>query len=273
MKELWEEFDSLMPCPGCPCPESKTDAEHFEYQRLMQFLMGLNKSFNQCRSQIMMMYHVPSVNKIYSLVVAEECQRILGKSNSVNSGGVTDGMAFYEGKNNMNFGGTSGKQSNASSEYFGGKMNRTHGGGQANMTNYGGGQGSMSYGGKGNIASSSGQSHMTQSSNFRAKKGNLFCEFCNWKGYTRETCYKLHGYPTDFKGEKGINTINTILLLQTMQEASLSKVEVESSTLVLMVTVVKFKCVVAVLEVNQGLTQFPQVTSSLKSSICRFFTC
>ncbi|XP_015164065.1 uncharacterized protein [Solanum tuberosum] len=77
-KELWMEFDSLMPCPGCDCLVSKTYAIHFEYQRLMQFLIGLNESYNQCRSQIMMMDHVPSVNKAYSLVIVEESQRILG---------------------------------------------------------------------------------------------------------------------------------------------------------------------------------------------------
>lgn len=28
MADLWEEFDSLMPCSGCDCPESKSYAEH-----------------------------------------------------------------------------------------------------------------------------------------------------------------------------------------------------------------------------------------------------
>jgi len=46
LKELWMEFDSLMPCPGCACEVSKTYDVHFEYQRLMQFLLGLNESFN-----------------------------------------------------------------------------------------------------------------------------------------------------------------------------------------------------------------------------------
>ncbi|XP_075085109.1 uncharacterized protein LOC142168338 [Nicotiana tabacum] len=69
LRELWDEFDALMPCPGCPCPESKQYAQHFEYQRLLQFLTGLNESYSQSRSQIMMMSPLPSINKAYSLLV------------------------------------------------------------------------------------------------------------------------------------------------------------------------------------------------------------
>lgn len=39
----------------------------------MSFLLGLNETYNQCRSQLMMMDPCPSVNKAYSLVMAEEC--------------------------------------------------------------------------------------------------------------------------------------------------------------------------------------------------------
>ncbi|XP_075084951.1 uncharacterized protein LOC142168194 [Nicotiana tabacum] len=42
LKELWAEFDALMPCPGCGYEESKKYVEHFEYQRLLQFIIGLN---------------------------------------------------------------------------------------------------------------------------------------------------------------------------------------------------------------------------------------
>lgn len=69
LKEPWEEFDSLIPFPSCDCAESKTYATHFEYQHLMQFLMGINDSYNQWRSQIMMMDPPSSVNKAYSLII------------------------------------------------------------------------------------------------------------------------------------------------------------------------------------------------------------
>lgn len=69
LKELWMEYDSLMPCPGCNWAESKIYAD---YQRIVQFLVGLNESYNQCRIQVMMLDPPPTVNKAYSLVLAEE---------------------------------------------------------------------------------------------------------------------------------------------------------------------------------------------------------
>ncbi|XP_075091916.1 uncharacterized protein LOC142172056 [Nicotiana tabacum] len=72
LTDLWEEYDALMPCPGCDCLESKNYFEHFEYQRLLQFLMGLNESYAQPRSQILMMSPVPTVNKAYSMIASEE---------------------------------------------------------------------------------------------------------------------------------------------------------------------------------------------------------
>ncbi|XP_009784937.1 uncharacterized protein [Nicotiana sylvestris] len=72
LTDLWEEYDALKPCPGCDCPESKIYAEYFEYQRLLRFLMGLNESYSQPRSQVLMMTPVPSVNKAYSMVISEE---------------------------------------------------------------------------------------------------------------------------------------------------------------------------------------------------------
>ncbi|XP_070012538.1 uncharacterized protein LOC142162404 [Nicotiana tabacum] len=79
LTDLWEEYDALMLCPGRDCLESKSYFEHFEYQRLLQFLMGLNETYSQPRSQILMMSPVPTVNKAYSMIVSEESQRALGR--------------------------------------------------------------------------------------------------------------------------------------------------------------------------------------------------
>lgn len=59
--------------------------------------MGLNESYNQCLSQIMMMHSPPSVIKAYSFVMFEEGQRILGKTNSIirgHGGHMTDELAL-----------------------------------------------------------------------------------------------------------------------------------------------------------------------------------
>ncbi|XP_015167795.1 uncharacterized protein [Solanum tuberosum] len=99
MKELWEEFDALMPCPGCECVESKKYIEHYEYQRLLQFLVGLNDSYVQCRSQIMMTNPIPSLNKAYSMVISEESHRSLGKA--VHVGESMDGTTLFSNRNKI----------------------------------------------------------------------------------------------------------------------------------------------------------------------------
>ncbi|XP_070006038.1 uncharacterized protein [Nicotiana sylvestris] len=40
---------------------------------------------------------------------------------------------------------------------------------------------------------------------FRTRKKTSYCNYCNYKGHTRETCYKLNGYPSDFKSKKKYN--------------------------------------------------------------------
>lgn len=36
----------------------------------------------------------------------------------------------------------------------------------------------------------------------RGKKPFMYCEYCNMKGHTKENCYKLIGYPPDFKAKR-----------------------------------------------------------------------
>ncbi|XP_019252665.1 PREDICTED: uncharacterized protein LOC109231458 [Nicotiana attenuata] len=99
LRDLWDEFDALMPCPSCPCSESKKYAEHFEYHRLLQFLR-LNDSYSQPRSQIMMMTPVPSINKAYSLLMGVESQRNLENfTQMVQVTEANDSTAMYGNKN------------------------------------------------------------------------------------------------------------------------------------------------------------------------------
>nr|TKS14683.1 hypothetical protein D5086_0000047570 [Populus alba] len=44
----------------------------------MQFLMGLNDSYNAVRGQILLMKELPSVREVYSLIIQEEKQREIG---------------------------------------------------------------------------------------------------------------------------------------------------------------------------------------------------
>ncbi|XP_069151580.1 uncharacterized protein [Solanum lycopersicum] len=61
LRELWVEYDSLAPVPGCECVNSREFVVFMHNQKLLQFLMGLNDSYEQARSQILMMVPLPTV--------------------------------------------------------------------------------------------------------------------------------------------------------------------------------------------------------------------
>lgn len=46
----------------------------------MQFLMGLNESYSQIRWQILLIDPLPSINMVYSLLIQDESQRLIGHS-------------------------------------------------------------------------------------------------------------------------------------------------------------------------------------------------
>ncbi|RVW66050.1 Retrovirus-related Pol polyprotein from transposon RE1 [Vitis vinifera] len=71
LKNLWDEL-GFYNDTVCSC-----GADH-KRRRLMQFLMGLNESYNAIRGQILLMNPLPDVAKAYSSIVQEEKQRSRG---------------------------------------------------------------------------------------------------------------------------------------------------------------------------------------------------
>ncbi|XP_075101027.1 uncharacterized protein LOC142176720 [Nicotiana tabacum] len=131
LHELWEKCNAIV-------------LSWIMNARLLQFLMGLNETYAQPRSQFLMMSPIPSVNKAYSMVVSEESQRNMGKPAQTLDMG--DNTTLFTNKGGMTIGNT-----------------------------------------------------------YKPRRNNLFCDYCNYKGHTRETCYKIHGYPNDFKVRRKAN--------------------------------------------------------------------
>lgn len=52
------------------------------------------------------------------------------------------------------------------------------------------------------VALFSNKGGLSSGNNYRPRKNILYCEFCNYKGHSRENCYKIHGYLPDFKMRK-----------------------------------------------------------------------
>lgn len=74
MKDLWDEMDVLAQLFSCDCEEFRSSVEHLKLQRVLQFLIGLNESYGNVRSNILARRPVVTVNKAYVVVTQEESQ-------------------------------------------------------------------------------------------------------------------------------------------------------------------------------------------------------
>ena len=85
LRRLWDDLTCLAPLPTCTCGATKTVAQFFESQKVMHFLMGMNEEYNHSKDQILLMDYLPSVNKVYSLVLKIEKQRMVNIVNIDNT--------------------------------------------------------------------------------------------------------------------------------------------------------------------------------------------
>ncbi|PON71918.1 hypothetical protein TorRG33x02_253390 [Trema orientale] len=81
-KGLWDELDTFRTLPTCN--QMKAHNEQKEEVRMMQFLMGLNDTYNVVRSNILMMSPLPNVRQAYSLVFQDETQRQMTSESTEN---------------------------------------------------------------------------------------------------------------------------------------------------------------------------------------------
>lgn len=78
LKSLSEELNQYRPTYTCgqnDCEAIRKINSHFQSEHTMNFLMGLNDSFSQIRSQVLVMDPIPPINKVFALMVQEEKQR------------------------------------------------------------------------------------------------------------------------------------------------------------------------------------------------------
>ncbi|XP_075499126.1 uncharacterized protein LOC142537500 [Primulina tabacum] len=77
LKNLWDEYASLVTLSSCKCDTTKQYLKHEQQQRLLQFRIGLNDSYMSIRSQILMMNPLPNVGQAFSILSQEETHRCL----------------------------------------------------------------------------------------------------------------------------------------------------------------------------------------------------
>ncbi|KAH0754407.1 hypothetical protein KY290_024677 [Solanum tuberosum] len=176
LRELWDEFETLMPPPSCAYHESKQYSEHFQFQKLWQFLMGLNDSYAHVKSQVLMIVPVPNVNQAYAMIINVESQRL--NSAQISSTSLDIHLETALMSNQM-----SNVHNTGNGSYHSGSSVPNTGGG------YSTGSSNGSNGGFRQRSSGDGRN------SYGVGTSHLFCDFCHFKGHTREQCYKLHGYP------------------------------------------------------------------------------
>lgn len=146
LDSLWKEFDGLTNIAECTCEASKILNGHSKLMKLMQFLSGLDESYNKVKSHILLMDPLPNVKVAFSIVSREESHQ---KQNSFKNPSIvskTQTSAFSSRVNNQ-------------------RRNKT----------------------KGPIPQ---------------------CKNYGLKGHSIEKCFKLIGYPKEYKPKSDFNNTN-----------------------------------------------------------------
>ncbi|KAK9672433.1 hypothetical protein RND81_12G100400 [Saponaria officinalis] len=89
LKLLWDEIDAMGVNPNCSCSctcgASEKQRKFQQDQRVVQFLMGLNESYNVIRGTILMQNPLPSVASVYNNLIQEEKQREIQNAGHFNA--------------------------------------------------------------------------------------------------------------------------------------------------------------------------------------------
>ncbi|XP_075645486.1 uncharacterized protein LOC142616544 [Castanea sativa] len=90
-------------CGKCTCNLPQKLEDICLQESVMQFLMWLNKSYSQIKGQILLMEPLPTINKVYSLLIQEERQRSVGLGNYVHIESTTLAVKGSNVNSNPNF--------------------------------------------------------------------------------------------------------------------------------------------------------------------------
>ncbi|XP_057961040.1 uncharacterized protein LOC131153036 [Malania oleifera] len=113
-KRLWDQLLNLEPLPECTCGANKTFSNNHDKVYVMRFLMGLNENFETIRTQILMYEPLPSINKVYALVLQEESHKNAGHGGSYAA--KPDTMAMYANSRGSSSGNSGWNKENSKKE-------------------------------------------------------------------------------------------------------------------------------------------------------------
>ncbi|GJT42142.1 ribonuclease H-like domain-containing protein [Tanacetum coccineum] len=102
LNALWKQFNALVQLPRCTCHAAGDFKKHNSLMKLMQFLMGLDDSYMQIRSNILSGDPLPDVRGAYAIISSEESHRVVSSSN-VGTSQRSQSSVFNTSVNNRGF--------------------------------------------------------------------------------------------------------------------------------------------------------------------------
>ncbi|KAL0534469.1 hypothetical protein IC582_028760 [Cucumis melo] len=95
-------YRSACTCGSCRCGRNQEVANFLQTEYLMDFLMGLNDSYAQTRTQLLLMEPIPSISRAFSLLLQEEQQRAIGSfSPAINTPAIALVVSSNNPRNNF----------------------------------------------------------------------------------------------------------------------------------------------------------------------------
>ncbi|KAL9684470.1 hypothetical protein QQ045_021909 [Rhodiola kirilowii] len=169
--QLWGDEDSYEDNELCDlgekCKSTKCMYNKKLKTRIQKFLIGPNAIHSQVRTQILSTTPQPRLDEAYSLVMNDEAQKLLTKPI------VIEASALYSSYSNQNV-----RQS-------------------PNQTD-------QSFGNTYELQFNNNKPYNTGGpTNNTINRRQLLCTNCQLPGHSKETCYKLHGYPLGHRLYKG----------------------------------------------------------------------
>ncbi|PWA71822.1 ribonuclease H-like domain-containing protein [Artemisia annua] len=171
LSTLWKQFDALVKLPRCTCHAADDFKKHNQLMKLMQFLMGLDDSYMQIRSNILSRDPLPDVKGAFAIISSEESHRaVVSGSSGIGVSQRSQSSVFHS---NVPVRGSSQRPQTSGNSFRPSNASRTNNNG-----------------------------------NNRAAGGsNLVCEHCGFNGHTVDRCFKVIGYPANWE-KRNNNTRN-----------------------------------------------------------------
>ncbi|XP_076886473.1 uncharacterized protein LOC143536348 [Bidens hawaiensis] len=95
---MWKQLDQILQLPLCTCEASKQFNDFNHLIKLMQFLMGLDSSYEAVRTSLLLKEQLRTVKEAFAIVSREESHR---NSNSGSLNGQIQGVRFVSKSNQV----------------------------------------------------------------------------------------------------------------------------------------------------------------------------